>query len=170
MCANENVNASASRIFDCLADLFGGAEALKNSDPDVKFGNVLSKNVVMLHGQDSGSHSDGYLLASIDDRFEGCTHGHFSLAVAHVSADQTVHGFLGQHILFDVCNGSELVFGLAEGKLFFKGGEVFAIGLIREASLDLAAGVDMEQLGGIAHDGAFGLLFGRFPAVATQSV
>ena len=45
---------------------------------------------------------------------EGGAHGDFGLAVAHVAAQQAVHGLRRFHVALDVGDGRELVVGLVE--------------------------------------------------------
>ncbi len=74
----------------------------------------------MLECQDSGGSKDDHLLR-VDDGFKGRTHGHFCLAVAHVTAKEAVHWLRTLHIAFHVGDGDGLVgrFVKLEGVLKF---------------------------------------------------
>ena len=79
----------------------------------------------MLLGQDGGGHQDGRLLP-VQHAFHHRPQGHLRLPVAHVAAEQPVHGDRFFHILFDIRDTPELVVGLrvVEGllKLLLPGG------------------------------------------------
>ena len=53
-------------------------------------------------------------LLVVADRLESGAHRDFCLAVAHVAAEQAIHGLARFHVALDVGDGLRLVFGLAE--------------------------------------------------------
>ena len=58
----------------------------------------------MLLGQHRGGHQNGGLLA-VQDALHNGPKGHLRFAVAHVAAEEAVHGPGLFHVLFDVGNG-----------------------------------------------------------------
>ena len=62
----------------------------------------------MLEGQHGGGGQHRHLLA-VEHGAHGRAHGHLGLAVAHVAADQPVHGRLGGHVRGHVRDGRGLV-------------------------------------------------------------
>src|SRR6185437_5893595 len=61
-------------------------------------------NVSVLEGKDSGGREHRNLLV-VADGLEGGAHGDFRLAIAHVSAQQAVHGLGRFHVTLDVIDG-----------------------------------------------------------------
>ena len=69
----------------------------------------------MLLGQDGGRHQDRRLFP-VQHAFHNSPEGHLRLAVAHVAAQQAVHGPGLLHVFFDLLDGPQLVIGLGVGK------------------------------------------------------
>ena len=74
-------------------------------------------------------------LFSVHHRLKGGPQGHFRLSVAHIPAQQSVHGYGFFHIRFDFGNGFQLV------RRFFKGEAFLKLALqIRVRSIGIAVG------------------------------
>ena len=58
----------------------------------------------MLLGQNGGRHQDRRLLA-VQNTFHNGPERHLRLAIAHIAAEQAIHGPGLLHILFDVGDG-----------------------------------------------------------------
>ena len=69
----------------------------------------------MLLAQKRGGHKHRHLLAVVD-RLEGRAHGHLCLAIAHVPAQEPVHGPGALHVPLDGLHGRTLVRGLLVGE------------------------------------------------------
>jgi hypothetical protein len=69
---------------------------------------AAAKSLPVLLGQDGGGHQDGHLL-SVHHRLEGCPQGDLRLAIAHVTADEAVHGAWALHIPLHLSDGCQLV-------------------------------------------------------------
>ena len=81
----------------------------------------------VLESEHGGGREYGYLLAVLHG-FEGGAHGDFCFAVAHIAAEQAVHGGGGFHILLDGGDGGELIVGLAVVEGVFKFALEFVVG------------------------------------------
>ncbi len=71
--------------------LLGGAEAGDHLDVDGELREAALEGFEVLEAEDGGGREDGDLLAVLHG-FERGAHGHFGFAVAHVAAEQAVHG------------------------------------------------------------------------------
>ena len=78
-------------------------------------GEALAEGLVVLLGEHRGGHQHGDLLA-VHDRLEGGAQRHLGLAVAHVAADQAVHGLGPLHVPLHVADGLQLVGRLVVGE------------------------------------------------------
>ena len=81
--------------------------------------NRLHGGGVVLLGQDGGGHQDGGLLA-VQDALHHGPEGHLRLAVAHVAAQQPVHGPGLLHVRLDLRDAPQLVVGLGVVKGLLK--------------------------------------------------
>ena len=68
----------------------------------------LAERLPVLEGQDGGRGQHRHLLG-VEHRAHGAAHGDLGLAVAHVAADEAVHGRVVRHVLHDVGDGGGLV-------------------------------------------------------------
>ena len=137
--------------------LLGGAEAGDHLDVDGELREALLEGFEVLEAEDGGGCEHRDLLAVLHG-LEGGAHGDFGFAVAHVAAEEAVHGRGGFHVVLDGADGGELVVGLVvvEGVFellleFVVLGEGVALG-------GVALGVELEQfaghvLHGLAHAG-----------------
>ena len=101
----------------------------------------------MLFGQYRGGHQHGYLLGFADGQKRG-PQGHLGFAIAHVSAYQAVHGLRVAHVLEHIFDGLALVRSFIIGKVRLEVGKVAVDRTVAMPGVDLALGVDLEQLTG----------------------
>ena len=95
--------AGAGRLQNALL-LLGGGEPGEDLDLHREVLEPAAGGGVMLLGQHRGGHQNGGLLAVQDALHDG-PEGHLRFAVAHVAAEEAVHGPGLFHVLFDVGNG-----------------------------------------------------------------
>ena len=95
-----------------------GPEPAEHLHAHREVGEAGAEGLIVLHGEHRGGHQDRHLLA-VHDRLEGGAQGNLRLAVAHVAADQPVHGLGPLHVPLHVADGLELVGRLVvrEGRL-----------------------------------------------------
>ena len=103
----------ASSFLQDFLLLFFRAEAAEHFDAHGKRGEAPLESLVMLERQHGGRREHGDLLR-IGDGLERGAHGHFRLAVAHVAAEQPVHGQIRFHVALHVFDGALLVGGFFE--------------------------------------------------------
>ena len=124
---------------------------------------------VVLLGQHSGGHQDGGLLP-IQNALHHRPEGHLRLAVAHVPAEEPVHGRRALHIPFDLPDTPELVLRL----LVVEGGlELLLPGGVRgegKARLALPLGVEGDEPLGQVLGRRLGLALLPVPLGAPQLV
>ena len=89
--ADQHVELAGRELGEDAALLGGGAEARDHADLDGQVGEALAEGHVVLLGEDRGGHQHQRLLAGLGG-LEGGAQGHLGLAVAHVAADEAVHG------------------------------------------------------------------------------
>ena len=114
---DDHIHVPPLQSSDGLLLLLGGFEAGEHIHVYRKGAHTAGEGLVVLEGKDGGGNQYRHLLA-VGHRLEGGTQSHLGLAVAHVAAEQTVHGGGALHIRLDVLNGGEL----SRGLLVFKGG------------------------------------------------
>ena len=121
----------------------------------------------MLLGQHGGGHQHGGLLA-LQHALHNGPEGHLGFAVAHVSAEEPVHGHGLFHVPLDLRRCPELILGLGVGEKGFKvplPGRVRGEGI---ACQPLALGVELDEALGHVLGGLFGLGLGTLPLAAPQ--
>ena len=113
--ADEKVHASGpQRPQDALL-LPGGGEAGQHLDLHREVPEAADGGGVVLLGQDRGGHQDGGLLP-VQDALHHRPEGHLRLAVAHVAAQQPVHGAGALHVRLDLGDAPELILRLRIGE------------------------------------------------------
>ena len=167
--ADQQVHAAG---FGGLQDpllLFGGGEAGQHLDLHREIPEPADGGGVVLLGQDGGGHQDGGLL-SVQDALHHRPEGHLRLAVAHVAAQQPVHGPGLLHVRLDLRDAPELVVGLrvVEGLLKFP----LPGGVRREGEARplLPLGIQGDEALGQVLGGLFGAGFLAGPLGAPQLV
>ena len=123
----------------------------------------------MLLGEQGGGYQDRHLFAAVH-RDEGCAHGHFGLAKAHVAAHQAVHRLGREHVGAHSFDGGLLVWGFFKSEAGAEGGVVgFRVGE-RVAFARRTPRIDVEQLGGDVAHLFGGLALGFLPGFGAQAV
>ena len=117
--ADEHVDLACFHLLHDELLFLGCAEARDHFDLDGEHREALLECLKMLEAQHCRGRQHGYLLAILYG-FEGCAHGHFRLAVTHVSAEQAIHGRSGFHVLLDGLNGRKLIVGFGVVECVFK--------------------------------------------------
>ena len=115
---------------------------------------------------EQGSGNENSDLLAAKHRLVGGTERDLGLTVAHVAAEQAIHGNGLHHVLFDLVGGCQLTFGLVVFKGILKR---FLIAVVRGEGMTWAAhalGVELDQL--LCHilGGGFCARLGFFPGVA----
>ena len=123
----------------------------------------------MLLGKDCRGHQVNHLLSLLDGLKSG-SEGDFSLSVAHVAADQTVHNLFALHIPLCRFNGLQLVLRLFKGKHLLKLALPYRIRPILIAFALLSGGVQLHQLFGYLFDGPSYLCLCLIPLCAAQFI
>ena len=102
--ADEHVHRAILYPRHRLFHLGGSAEAADHLDLHRILGKAALGGEVVLPGQHGGRHQNGRLLA-VQHALHHRPQGHLRLAVAHVAAQQPVHGPGLFHILLDLRDG-----------------------------------------------------------------
>src|SRR5436305_1142898 len=82
-------------------------------------GLALGEGSKMLLGAHGGWHEDGDLFAVVDG-FEGGADGQLGFAVAHVSANEPIHGPAPLHVVLDLTYRAHLVGGFLKRESGFE--------------------------------------------------
>ena len=101
---------------------------------------------------------------------EGRAQRHLGLPVAHVAADQPIHGPGLLHVLLDRLDGDELILGLDVGEAGLQLVLPRRIRAERVALHHFARGVELQQVVGDLGDGAPGALLDLLPLGGAQPV
>ncbi len=123
---------------------------------------------VLLHQQGRGDQH-GDLLAVLDG-LEGGADRDLRLAVAHVAADQTVHGDRLLHVLLDLGDGGELVRGLGVGEGVLQLALPGGVGAEGVTGRRHPGAVELDQVRGDLLDRLLGAGLGLGPVRAAQAV
>src|SRR5678816_1856949 len=88
-------------------------------DLDGKRGETFLESLKVLIAEHRSWCENNHLL-SVPYGLEGCAHGNFRLAVAHIAAHQAVHRNGTLHISLDIGDGGKLIRSLVVREGFFK--------------------------------------------------
>ena len=102
--ANENVDLAGFNALDNRLLLLGRAETRNHFDVDGELGEPFFEGLKVLKAEDGSGREHGDLFAILHC-LECRTHGDFSFAVAHIAAEETVHGPRGLHVELDGPDG-----------------------------------------------------------------
>src|SRR5437667_9724221 len=101
MRADQDIHGAGLRLLKYLLLLSRSAKAADHFSAHRKPRHSLPEGVVMLEGEYRRGCEDGHLF-SVLHHFEGSTHGEFRFTVAHVAAEQPVHGLGALKIALDL--------------------------------------------------------------------
>ena len=120
MGADKQVHTAVLYPLQHILDLLGGAEAGQDLHRDREGPKPGGGGGIVLLRQHGGGHQQRHLLA-VQDTLHGGAEGHLRLTVAHVAAEQPIHGHGFLHIGLDLPDGGQLIVGLriVEGLLKF---------------------------------------------------
>ena len=108
--ADDEIHRAGSEILEGLALLGRGAEPGEDVDIDREALEPLAGGHVVLLSQDRGGNEDGDLLG-VHDRLHGGAKGDLGLAEADVAAEQSVHRHTALHIVLNLVNADNLIWG-----------------------------------------------------------
>ena len=148
--------------------LLGGPEAGEHLDLDRKVGQPLDEGAAVLLGQNRRRHQHGDLLAALH-RLERGAHRDLGLAVADVAHQQPVHRARPLHVALDLLGRLPLVGRVLVQEAALELALPLGVGREGVAAGDLAAGVEVEQLGGHLLDRLPGLLAHPLPAACRRA-
>ena len=135
--ADDDVHLAIRDALHQRRHVLRAAEAGQHLDADGVVREALAKCASMLLGKNRRGHQDDGLFACLH-RFEGRADRHFSLAVAHVSDQETVHGACTLHVALDLVRRAPLVRGV-----FIKEGG-FELTLPRRVRRECVAGCQLS--------------------------
>ncbi len=155
MGADEHVHPAGGEILEDALLLRGRAEAGEHLHLHREIGEPLPERAVVLLSQDGGGDQNHDLFA-VQRRLEGRPQRHLGLAVAHVAAEEPVHGLRGLHVVLDGIDGPSLVLGLLVGEGLLEAHLPLAVFGEAMTERGLTERVQMQQLprhltGGLAH-------------------
>ena len=169
MGADQQIHPARLHPLQHILDLLGGTEPGQHLHRDREGAEpVLGRDIVLL-GQHGGGHQNGRLLA-VQNTLHHRPQGHLRLAVAHIAAQQAVHGNGLFHIALDFHNGPQLVSRLLIVKGVLKLPLPRAVGGKGKARLPLPLGIQLDQPCRQLPGGGFGPVGGLGPLGAAQLV
>ncbi len=153
--ADENVHAAGGEVLEDPLLLRRRPEAGEHLHLHREVREPLPEGAVVLLGEDGGRHQDHDLLA-VQAGFERGPQSDLGLAVAHVAAEEPVHGLAGLHVVLHGVDGPQLVLRLVVGKGLLEAHLPFPVLGEAVAGGGLAERVEVQQLaghlaGGLAH-------------------
>jgi len=167
--ADHQVHAALLQALDDSLRVPGIAEPREHFDPDRVIGEPLSEGAPVLLGEDRGGGEHRDLFARLH-RLERGPQRDFRLAVADVADQQPVHRPGALHVALHLLSGATLV-----GRVFVQEGR-FQLALPRgvgrecEPGRELAAPVQIEELGRHLPDGGPGLISLALPRGRPETV
>ncbi len=167
MRADDNVHLAPLQALQDGILLLRGAEAAEHLHFHREGRQALAEGLEMLLGEHSGGYQQRHLLA-VHHRLERRPQGDLSLAVAHIAAQQAVHGPRGFHILLHRPNGFRLILGLNIREAGF---QLLLPDRVRAEGMSLChlpLCVQLEQLLGHIKDSFADFLLGLRPVSGSQ--
>jgi len=167
--AHDDVHLALGQVGQHRLLLAGAAKPAEQLDAHGEGGEAVAEGVQVLEGQHRGGREHGHLPPGAD-RLERGAHGHLGLAVAHVAAEQAIHGAGRFHVALDVLNGRPLVRRLLELEHVFELPLPVVVGGKGEAGGRRTAGVQPDQLVGHVLEGFLHPRARLLPGGAAQAV
>ncbi len=166
---DDDVDLALCQIGNCGVDFLGRLEAAHHFDGHRPVGETVAEAVVVLLGEQGGRHQNGHLTPAMHGD-EGCAHGHFGLAEAHVATDQAIHRLGRQHVGAHGVDGGLLIRCLFERKACAEGRVIgFRVGKCI-AFAGCATRVDIQQFGCHVTDLLGSLALGFLPGFRAQAM
>ena len=167
--ADHDIHGAGGEFGERLFLLLPRLEAAHHRDAHREVREAVAEGAAMLLGEHRGGdkHRD---LATALDGLECGAHGDLRLAIAHVADQEAVHGTRVLHVLLHTVGGGALVGGVLEEERTLELLLPGAVGMMRRAVRDLAARVEIEQLGRHLDERGTGALLLRGPAPAAEFV
>ena len=169
MGADDDIRFAGSEVVDDAVDFFFRFKAAQNADAHTKPLQPFTEGAFMLLRKDRGGDQYRHLLA-VENGFESRPQRHFGLAVAHITAEQAIHGTEPFHIGFDIADRLELIRRFLIGEPRFHFLLPFAVRREGVALFFFTLGVEAEQFLGHFPYGTPHLFFGVLPLLTTQTV
>ena len=147
MRADKDVDLAVLNLLNDHLLLLRRTEARDHFDVDGELRKAALEGLKVLEAEDRGGRENSNLLPVLHG-LECGAHGNFRLSVAHVSAEQAVHGLRRFHVVLDGAYGGELIVGLGVVEGLFE--LVLKLVVLGEGiALDrLALGIKLQQFGG----------------------
>ena len=142
--ADNEIALAALEIGERLLSLRARAEAAEHLDIHRVAEEALQRRLVMLLGEDGGGREEGRLSA-VEHTLHRRAQGDLGLAVAHVAAEQAVHGSGAFHVGLYLADAAELVVGLLKAEALLKLVLPDAVGREGVALLSRARGIELYQ-------------------------
>ena len=167
MRADHEIALAAAHVCQRLADLPLRAKAREHPDLDRETIKPLHGRLIVLLGEHGRRHQNGR-LPPVEHALHHRAQGDLSLAVAHVAAQEAVHGHGLFHVGLDLIDAPELVVRLRISEMLFKLRLPRTVGREGVALRAAARGVECGELLGHAFCGRFGARFRARPLRAAH--
>jgi hypothetical protein len=155
--ADQDVDRALLDAPNDLLLLLAGDRAREPLDLDREVGQALAEDLQVLVGEHRGGDEQRHLPAGAGHA-EGCAHGDLGLAEADVAAQQPVHRTLARKVGQDVLVGLGLVLCVGVGEGVDQVAHELEVEVPGGALVQLALGLDLDQIGGQVEQRAFDLL------------
>ena len=167
MRADHEIALAAAHVRERLADLPLRAKAREHPDLDREAVKPLHGRLIVLLGEYGRRHENGR-LPPVEHALHHRAQGDLGLAVAHVAAQETVHGHGLFHVGLDLVDAPELVVRLRIAEVLLKFRLPRAVGCEGVTLRAPARGVERRELFGHAFCGRFGARFRARPLRAAH--
>ena len=167
--ADDDVHLAVAEVLQDLLLLHGVNEAVEHLDAEGEAGEALLEGPEVLEAEHRGRAQHRH-LAALQGHLGRGPHGDLGLAEAHITHQQPVHGPRRLQVGLHCLAGLDLVRRGREGEAGFEGRHLRPVRRVGVALLELALGVELEQLVRHVADGLLGLALDLGPAGAAQLV
>ena len=167
MRADHEIALAAAHVRERLADLPLRAKAREHPDLDREAVKPLHGRLIVLLGEYGRRHENGR-LPPVEHALHHRAQGNLGLAVAHVAAQEAVHGHRLFHVGLDLVDAPELVVRLRIAEVLLKFRLPRAVGCEGVTLRAAARGVERREFFGHAFCGRFGARFRARPLRAAH--